>query len=128
MTKRSFHAIHRLQNKKVVIAKLVNRCDALTLLRNNKKLHELSPDGKRKLKTNKIYVNESLCPSYKRILSKCNALLKKKYITSFYTINGKIKITCKANNGNVTSVVNHEDLLEIFGKDIDEIIYERPAH
>ena len=128
MTKRSFHAIHRLQNKKVVIAKLVNRCDALTLLRNNKKLHELSPDGKRKLKTNKIYVNESLCPSYKRILSKCNALLKKKYITSFHTVNGKIKITYKANNGNVTSVVNHEDLLEIFGKDIDEISYERPAH
>ena len=129
VTKRSVHAIHRLRNKKVVIAKLVNRRDALALLRNKKKLRELSPDGKRKLKTNKVYVNESLCPSYKRILGKCNALLKKKYITSFYTVNGKIKITYEANNGNVTSVVNHEeDLLEIFGKDImDEINYERAA-
>ena len=77
VTKRSVHAIHRLRNKKVVIAKLVNRRDALALLRNKKKLRELSPDGKRKLKTNKVYVNESLCPSYKRILGKCNAPLKK---------------------------------------------------
>ena len=115
---KSFHARHRLQNKKVIIVKLVNQCDTLALLRN-KKLSELSPDKKRKLKTNKVYVNESLCPSYKCIITKCNALLKKKYIASFYTINGKIKITYEANNGIVTSVVNHEeDLLEIFTKDI----------
>ena len=90
VTKRSVHAIHRLRNKKMVIAKLVNRRDALALLRN----------GKRKLKTNKVYVNESLCPSYKRILGKCNAILKKKYIMSFCTVNGKMKITYEANNGN----------------------------
>ena len=129
VTKRSFHAIYRLQNKKVVIAKLVNRQDALALLRNKKKLRALSPDGKRKLKTNEVYLNKSLCPIHKHILGKCNALLKKKYITSFYTVNRKIKITYEANNGNVTSVVNHEDLLEIFSKDIiDEINYERAAH
>ena len=90
-TKRSFHAIHKLRNKKVVIAKLVNRRDPLALLGNKKMLRELSPDGKRKLKTNKVSVNESLCQSYKRILGKCNALLKTKYIASFYTVNGKIK-------------------------------------
>ena len=76
VTKRSFHAIRRLRNKKVEVAKLVNRRDALALLRNKKKLRELSPYGKKKLKTNKLYVNESLCPIYKRILGKCNALLK----------------------------------------------------
>ena len=48
VTKRSFYAIDRLWNKKVVIAKLVNERDALGLLRNKKKLRELSPDGKRK--------------------------------------------------------------------------------
>ena len=76
-----------------------------------------------------VLVNESLSPSYNHILSKCNALLKKKYITSFYTVKGKIKITYEANNGNVTSVVNHgEGLLEIFGKDImDEMNYKRAA-
>ena len=89
--------------------KLVNRRDALALLRNKKKLREHSPDGKRKLKTNKVYVNESLCPSFKRILGKCSALLKEKCITSFYTVNGKIKITYKAKLANVTSAVNHEE-------------------
>ena len=87
-------AIHRLQNKYVVIAKLVNRCDSLALLRNKKKLREFSPNGKRKLKSNNVYVNESLCSSYNNcILSKCNVLLKKKYTTLFYTINEKIRIT-----------------------------------
>ena len=109
--------------------KLVNQRDALALGRNKKKLRKLSPDEKRKFKTNKIYVSESLCPSYKRILGKCNVLLKKKYIASFYTINRKIRMTYEANNGIATSVVNHEeDLLEIFGKGIaDEINYERTA-
>ena len=76
VTKLSFHTIHRLQNKMVVITKLVNQRDMLALLRNKKKLHELSPDGKSKLKTN-AFLNLYLCPSYKHILSKCNALLKK---------------------------------------------------
>ena len=29
---------------------------------------------------------------YKRILGKCKALLKKRYVDAFYTINGKVKI------------------------------------
>ena len=56
-------------------------------------------------------------------------LVKKKYIASLYTVNGKVKITYEANNVIETSVVNHEeDLLEIFRKDIlDEINYETAA-
>ena len=83
-----------------------------------------------KLKRNKVYINESLCLSYKCILVKCNSLVKKKYITWLYTVNGKIKIIYEANNGNVTSVVNHEaDQLEIFGKDIvDEKNNERTTY
>ena len=51
----------------MVIAKLVTRRDALALL-GNKKLRELSPDGEKKLQTNKVSVKKSLCPSYKHIL------------------------------------------------------------
>ena len=54
VTKRSFHAKRRLRNKKVAITKLVNQRDAIALLRNKKELCELSPDGNRKLKTNKV--------------------------------------------------------------------------
>ena len=49
VTKTSFHAVHRLRNKKVVVAKLVNRRDALALLRNKEKLSELSPYGKKEV-------------------------------------------------------------------------------
>ena len=75
MEKRDVHAVHRLRNTRVIIAKVCNRRDAIAILRNKKKLCELSQEGKKKLKSQKIYVNESLCPAYKRILGKCNALL-----------------------------------------------------
>ena len=46
-----------------------------------------------------------------------DSLLKKKYIKSFYTVDGKIEIIYQPNNGNGTSVVNQEaNLVEIFGK------------
>ena len=59
LKKQDFHAIHRLRNNKVVIAKLVNRRDALAILRNKKKLRELHDEDKQKLRSNKIYVNKS---------------------------------------------------------------------
>ena len=63
------------------------------------------------------------------VLRKFNALLKKKYLTLFYTVNVKTKIIYEANKRNVTSVVNDKaNLLEIFGKDmVDEINNERAA-
>ena len=61
LKKQDLHAIHRLRNNKVVITKLVNRQDALAILRNKKKLRELHDEDKQKLRSNKIYVNESLC-------------------------------------------------------------------
>ena len=59
LKKQDFHAIHRLRNNKVAIAKLVNRRDALAILRNKKKLRELHDEDKQKLRSNKIYVNKS---------------------------------------------------------------------
>ena len=63
------------------------------------------------------------------VLRKFNALLKKKYLTLFYTVNVKTKIIYEANKRNVTSVVNDKaNLVEIFGKDmVDEINNERAA-
>ena len=115
MEKRDFHPIHRLCNTRVVIAKVCNRRDAIAILRNKKKLRELSQEGKKKLKSQKIYVNESLCPAYKRILGKCKAPLKKKYVDAFYTINGKVKIKYGCRNGQETTEISHEkDLIEVF--------------
>ena len=54
---RNFHAIHRLRNNKVVIAKMVNRRDAIVILRNKKKLRELHDENKQKLRSNKMQLN-----------------------------------------------------------------------
>ena len=81
--KRDFHAIHRLGNSKIVIAKLINRREALETLQNKKKLHELPRSGKQKLRADKTYVNEPLCFHNKRLLGKYNALFYKKQIESF---------------------------------------------
>ena len=92
VNKQSFHAIHQLKNKKVVIVKLVNWQDALSILRGKKKLWNLDEGNKSRLRTKKNYVNESLCPLYQNLLAKCNALLKRKYIWNFYSVHGKLKI------------------------------------
>ena len=125
--KRDFHAIHRLGNSKIVIAKLVNRRDAHKILRNKKKLRELPRSGKQKLRAEKIYVNEPLCSHNKRLLGKCNELFKKKQIGSFYTINGKIKIKYDSVDGECkTEILHAEDLVDIFGTEImQEIDAER---
>ena len=123
--KRNFHAIHRLRNTRVVIAKVCNHRDAIAILTNKEKLRELSQDGNKKLKSQKIYVNESLYPAYKRTLGKCNALLKKKYVDAFYTINRKVKIKYGCRNGQETTEKSHEkNLIKAFGIDIKRTIDE----
>ena len=90
---RDFHAIHRLKGKSTVIAKFVNRRDAIALLQNKKSLRELSDQSKTDLNfTEKIYVNESLCGPYRSLLGKCNQLFKSKLISSFWSANGSIRI------------------------------------
>ena len=123
VTTRDFHAIHRLKKKSVIIAKLVNRRDAIAILRAKKKLREVNDDAKKKLGVKgKIYINESLCPEYRRLFGVCNALYKKKLLSSSYTINGKI-IICRAGEEEKQVIGHLSDLHRIFGKeDIDSVM------
>ena len=124
--KRDFHAIHTVGKKGVVIAKLVNRRDAIAILRAKKSLRELDSDGKKKLKCNKLYINESLCPAFRRLLGVCNSLRKKGKAQSAYTINGKIKLKI---NDSETIVIGHlDDLSARFGaENIKEILNEHSS-
>ena len=120
--KQRFHAIHRLENKRAVIAKLVNQQDVLSILRGKKKLQNLDKGRKKRLKTQKIYVNESLCPPYRNLLGKYNVLLKRKYISNFYSVNGKLKIKRGPTDDRATEIKHEDDLWQIFGNEIiDEI-------
>ena len=93
----------------------------LSILRGKKKLRNLDEGSKNRLRTQKIYVNESLCPPYRKLLGKCNALLKRKLISNFYSVNGKLKIKLGPADDRATDVKHEDDLRQIFG---DEIINE----
>ena len=58
--KRDFYVIHWLGNSKIVIAKLVNRRDAIKILRNKKKLSELPRSGNKNLDLRK-FMSASPC-------------------------------------------------------------------
>ena len=76
---------------------------------------------KPKLRSSKIYINESLCRPYLQRLSKSNALFKKGYINSFYTTNGKIKVHHDGEQGEEISTTTHvSDLYRIFEEEIME--------
>lgn len=114
VTSRDFHAIHRLKNEAVVIAKCVNRRDATAILRAKKQLREADEPTKKKLgATGKVYVNESLCPAYRRIFGVCNALFRKKKLSSSYTMNGSIYVSKQ--EGSEKQVIGHlNDLKKLF--------------
>ena len=127
VTKRDFHAVHRLFDKSTVIAKLINRQDVYELYKRKKILRDLSDEDKTQLHIDsKLYVNESLCPAYRILLGKCNSLYKQKKIQAFYTSNGTIRIkTCGFKNDNgdligcdVTKIEHIYDLEALFGKDV----------
>lgn len=124
VTTRDFHAIHRLKKKSVVIAKCVNRRDAIAVLRAKKKLREVDDAAKKKLGVSgKIFINESLCPEFSRLFGVCNALYKKKKISSSYTINGKILI-CRAGEEDKQVIGHMNDLRSIFGDDEIDAVME----
>ena len=63
-----------------------------TYSKTTKKNYKDSINTAKILKSTKIYVNESLCPYYPKLLRKCNSLLKKTQLKSFYKLKGKLKI------------------------------------
>ena len=123
VTPQSFHAMHYLRKKSTVIAKCVNRRDAIAILRAKRKLREVDADAKKKLGVSgKVFVNESLCPEFRRLFGICTSLYKAKKIASSYTINGKIKICLK--EGDDHKIIEHmNDLLNLFGEqEISDVI------
>ena len=91
VSERSFHAVHRLKNRNIVIAKFLHRKDAIQVLRNKKKLRDTDAATKKRLNVRgKVFVNESLCTPFRRLFGICNGLFKKKVLTSSYVLNGKI--------------------------------------
>ena len=132
-----FHAVHRLTNSSTVIAKCVNRKNAISILKNKKVLRELDVTAKERLsvsKTSKLYINESLCSPYRILLGKCNALHKLNCITGFYTVNGHLKIRIGGEknargmweNFRTEKIGHISDLVALFGNDLIDSL-KRPG-
>ena len=109
---------HRIPSKgspKKVILKLSRRKDSRRVLLNKKKLKQLKPESLNLPAGVKIYINESLCPYYKKLWTKCKKLWDAKRILSFWVSNGSIRV--KLINENVSIITHDCDLEKLFPGD-----------
>ena len=105
---------HRIPSKgspKNVMLKLSHRKDSRRVLLNKKKLKQLKPESLNLPASVKIYINESLCPYYKKLWTKC----KKSRILSFWVSNRSIRV--KLVNENVSIITHDCDLEKLFPGD-----------
>ena len=86
------HCIPSKGSPKKVILKLSRQKDSRRVLLNKKKLKQLKPESLNLPASVKIYINESLCPYYKKLWTKCKKLWDAKRIVSFWVSNGSIKL------------------------------------
>ena len=109
---------HRIPSKgspKKVILKLSRRKDSRRVLLNKKKLKQLKPESLNLPASVKIYINESLCPYYKKLWTKCKKLWDAKQILSFWVSNGSIRVQLVDEN---VSIITHDcDLEKLFPGD-----------
>ena len=61
----------------------------------------------------KIFINESLCPYYRRIWNKCKKLRDKQEVHHYYTINGLIRLRIEE-SGQVKIITHMVDLQNLF--------------
>ena len=102
---------HRIPSKgsfKIVILKLSCRKDSIQVLLNKNKLKQLKPESLNLPASLKIYINDSLCPYYKKLWTKRKKLWDAKRILSFWISNGSIIV--KLVNENVSIITRDCDL------------------
>ena len=119
VTPSQIQACHRLYDKKRVIVKFVNRKSAISILRSRGNLKDVNLSNIGINTTNRLYINESLCPPYRILHGKLKTLYKKNIIHSFWVWNGAVKYKMN-DHGNATSVLHLNDLTEVFGDVADE--------
>ena len=110
-------ACHRIRKKGLTIIKLSRRKDIHRTLANKKKLKSLDSTKIGLGVSKMIYINESLCGTYRNFWFKCKMLHKHHKIHSFWTSNGHVKLRM-SENGQASTILHNDDLTEIF-PDID---------
>ena len=109
---------HRIPSKcspKNVILKLSCRNNSRRVLLNKKKLKQLKSESLNLSAGVKVYINESLCPYYKKLWTKCRKLWDAKRILSFWVSNGSIRV--KLVNESVSIITGDCNLEKLFPGD-----------
>ena len=73
-------ATHRLKNSSKTIVKLSKRKTCMKIMKNKRKLKDISSSDFGFQEDSKIYINDSLCGLYKKLWSKSKLLYNKKII------------------------------------------------
>ena len=109
-------ACHRLKKKERVICKFINRKFAEGAKMNSKKLKIIDKDKLSFNAKGNLYINESLCPAFRKIHWKSKKLWEGKLVESFWTHNGLVKIKIGEN----THVLSHDsDIDKLFPDLVD---------
>lgn len=115
VSNKDIESCHRIGNKKgTTIVKLSRRKDVKKILSNKKLLKEDVNMASLNLSEDcKLYINESLCPEYRNLWHKCRKLWKRNEISSFWTVNGVVRIK-KSSLENVLLITHICDLEMLF--------------
>ena len=109
---------HRIPSKdspQKVMFKLSRQKDSRRVLLNKKKLEQLKPETLNWPAGVKIYINEIICPYYKKLWTKCRKLWDAKRVFSFWVSNGSVRV--KLVNENVSIITHDYDLEKLFPGD-----------
>ena len=103
----NIHACHRMEKKDRVIIKFLHRKDARRVSNNRRKLKDANLE-KFGIRGN-IFLNESMCDTYKRLHYSCKLLWKAKLINSFWLYNGNLNVKLSI-EGERFSICHSDDL------------------
>lgn len=105
-------ACHRIKNNRTIV-KFSSRKKIYQIFKVKKNLRDKDFSGVEGLsKDTNIYINESLCPYYRLLWSKCKDLCNRKIIYRFWSINGILRV--KVTETSEPKVILHESDLEEF--------------
>ena len=105
-------ACHRIKNNRTIV-KFSSRKYIFEIFKTKKKLKDTKfGDIEGMTENTKIFINESLCPYYRLLWSKCKDLFSKNVIYRFWTTNGTVRV--KKSESSPVKVILHEDDLEEF--------------
>ena len=104
-------ACHRQRETGRVIVKLLNRKDAQNVLKEKHKLRSINlyDDNTDTNNKRKIFINQSLCPYYRKLYGMVKDLNNEGLIDSFWIKNGTIKIR-ESSQSKPISITHESDL------------------